>query len=144
MSLPRFEVQDVADDNDVILLGVTEAVTTLGYKIVAYFLDQVPERGFDLWERFNAFQDEHPSLGFVEFISHTLDKCDNLKSLYPKGCEHDRETRELLSGAVLKRLSMAGIPVTSRLDIYFGINLAYDVARATVCLGCLKGCPHRM
>lgn len=143
MSIPGLDIDEVSQG----VLGIYSAIlcsrSQLGDAVLAFFLDQVPERGEKLWERFRAFRDEHEGTGFIDFIKSVI-TADPEKLLYPKECTLDQMTQKMLISEIQSAVSSVGINTdTEILSIYFGEGVAYDAMRKIACRGCpMDHCRH--
>lgn len=143
MPIPTLDIDEVSQD----VIGVYSALLSskgqLGEAVVVFFLDQVPERGSQLWERFVAFRDEHEGKTFIDFVKSVVTK-DPLKLFYPKECTLDQMTQGLLMSEIQSAIRNAKISTDAEvLGIYFGEGVAYDAMRKIACRGCpMNQCRH--
>lgn len=140
MPIPQVDPDEVSQG----ILGIHSALLAaedvLGDAQVAYFLEQVPERGEALWRSFCVFRDEQENADFADFIANILATEPMIKFLYPKECLLDQTTRATLASTVLaKVLAME----TGVFEIYFAEDPSYTAARNITCRGCpMRECQH--
>jgi len=72
--LPNERIKEVAEGVMGLIAGLADARDQLGVAAVNAFLDQVPERGVPLWDRFKAFQKDRPGVitTFSQFVRDYL------------------------------------------------------------------------
>ena len=143
MPIPRVKIDDVSQGNFGVHAAMLSATTQLGNATVAFFLDQITERGEALWQRFRAFQKVHEGTTFIDFIKNVV-TADPIKLFYPKECTLDPMTRGLLAPdlqrAVMNTSANSNDDV---LKVYFGEGAPYAAVRNIACKGCPKTrCPH--
>lgn len=74
----RVRIMEVSGDSIGVMTGLLASQSELGDKHLATFLDQVPEKGGALWDRFRAFQEEckakgaEVEMGFMHFIASVV------------------------------------------------------------------------
>ncbi|GAF94197.1 unnamed protein product [marine sediment metagenome] len=148
MVISQTDIDQASEDNFGVLTALTAARGSLGDSIIAFFLDQVPERGVNLWERFRTFQREYKEkhkkeVGFIEFIESTI-IADPVKLFYPKECTLDEISRGLFVSEIQAAIKGSGIHTNDDvLKIYFAEGVPYTIARNVACRGCpIARCPH--
>lgn len=143
MPIPQVKIDDVSQENFGVYTAMSAAMSQLGNAVVAFFLDQVPERGEKLWQRFRAFQGEHEGTTFIDFIKNVV-TANPLKLFYPKECSLDQITQALLASDVQRAVVSAGARSNDDvLNIYFAEGAPYAAVRNIACKGCpMTRCPH--
>ncbi len=146
MPIPKVNIEEVSRG----IIGVHAAMYAAQQKFdettLAYFLDLLPERGEQLWERFRKWQKEKgDNVSFLDFIRMIV-SVDPVKLFFPKECTLDSMTRMLLSGEIRKAVLAKGIKSNADImQIYFGEGVIYETARGISCKGCPQfRCRHNL
>lgn len=143
MPIPELDIDEVSQDVIGVYSAILSSRSQLGDAALVFFLDQVPERGSQLWERFVAFRDEQEGRTFIDFVKSVVTK-DPLKIFYPKECTLDQMSKQFLASEIQSAIRNAKIGNDAEmLGIYFGEGVAYDAMRKIACMGCpMDQCRH--
>ncbi len=142
MSIPQVDISAVSDGCIGVLTALTSAQQTMGNTKLAFFLDVVPERGSELWDRFRAFQKQYADSSFTDFMKSVM-ALNPVKLFYPKGCTLDAMTCSLLASEIAGALSPVIKNDDEVLGIHFAVGPAFEVMQRVACKGChMSKCPH--
>ncbi len=140
--IPTVNPNEVSQDIIGVYTVILASIQQFGNATVAFFLEQVPERGEALWLRFKEYRDQEEGCDFMSFV-RSIVTANPLKVFYPRECTLDTTTQGMLVSLI--QPALAGVVKTNDdvLKIYFGEGEPYRVARNVTCKGCpIRTCRH--
>lgn len=133
--IPKINIEEIALGNGEVYAGLELAVYQLGVPAVAFFLEMLPERGNDLYQRFLLWKKRNGScVNWNPFILDVLSMNES-RMFFPDGCHLSEITR----GSILPliRSQLGGLVVSEELvRIHFGEGEPYETVRRVSCRGC--------
>lgn len=140
MPIPQIDPDEISQGVIGVYMGILSAMDATSSAEIAYFLDKVPERGEELWQRFRAFQNENKDATFIDFITQVVATQPIVDYLYPKECLLDLTARAVFASEVLATILTRDTGVW---EIYFAEDPSYTAARTITCKGCpMSECQH--
>lgn len=132
-------IAEAANSDQRVNNGLLAVLVLKGELPVRFFLDQVPQKGQDLWDRF--IQSGHST--FSSFYDGVLQ--ENMhRALFPRNCRLDLRNRNALFIQVSSALVSAGARTPADiLGPYSEEGSLYAAAKSVSCKGChVVECQH--